>query len=138
VTEFIRICLAALGLYGALGVLFAAAFHWRGLHKIDPATRGAGLGFRLLITPGVIALWPYLAWQWRNARFAAAMPHDAPPLIRPERLRIWHRLAWQILAIAVPVVVAIALWWRPQTVAGSKLDAARSEWKSPSKSIPAR
>lgn len=137
-TEFIRICLGALALYAALGSLFAAAFHWRGLHKIDSATRGAGLGFRLMITPGVIALWPYLAWQWRNVRFAAAMPHNAPPLIRPERLRIWHRLAWRTLAVAVPVVVATALWWRPQAVAGSKLDAAQSEWKSPSKGTPPR
>lgn len=136
--EFIRICLGALAIYAAFGSIFAAAFHWQGLHKIDPATRGAGLGFRLMITAGVIALWPYLAWHWRNTHLASAIPHAAPLMFRPERLRGWHRLAWQTLAVAVPVVIAAALWWRPRAVAGSKLDTGRSEWRSPSKAMPPR
>jgi membrane protein implicated in regulation of membrane protease activity len=50
--------------YGALGVLFALAFVTVGVGRVDPAARGATRGFRLLIFPGVVALWPLLAWRW--------------------------------------------------------------------------
>lgn len=56
--------LTAAGLYLAAGLLFATAFVSSGVQRVDPAARGAGLGFRLLIFPGVVALWPWLAIRW--------------------------------------------------------------------------
>ncbi|HVS14199.1 MAG TPA: hypothetical protein VMV46_09760 [Thermoanaerobaculia bacterium] len=54
----------AIGIYAAIGLVFAIAFVARGVAVIDPAARGAPLGFRLLILPASAALWPWLAWRW--------------------------------------------------------------------------
>jgi hypothetical protein len=57
-----------IGIYLALGVLFAVPFVVRGVGRVDPAAIGAGWGFRLLILPGVAALWPVLARRWAAHR----------------------------------------------------------------------
>lgn len=54
--------------YIACGLAFAPLFAWRGVSRIDPAAKTAGLGFRLIILPGVVALWPVLLWRWRAGR----------------------------------------------------------------------
>ena len=48
------------GLYLAAGLLFGVPFVLRGVDRIDPDVRGGTRGFRLLILPGVVALWPLL------------------------------------------------------------------------------
>jgi hypothetical protein len=53
--------------YAAMGALFGIAFAWRGIDRIDPAAHGAPWTFRLLMLPGVIALWPMLALRWQKA-----------------------------------------------------------------------
>jgi hypothetical protein len=58
----------AAGAYAAAGVVFAAAFVIRGVQRVDPAAKGAPLGFRLLILPGCAALWPLLLGRWMRAR----------------------------------------------------------------------
>ncbi len=50
--------------YLAAGVLFALAFLFRGIERVDPAAHGARWGFRCLIAPGVVAFWPLLARRW--------------------------------------------------------------------------
>lgn len=47
--------------YAALGVAFAGWFLARGAARLDPAAASAGVWFRLIIAPGVVALWPVLA-----------------------------------------------------------------------------
>jgi hypothetical protein len=54
------------GLYVLLGALFAVPFALRGVGVVDPAAADSPWSFRLLITPGVIALWPLLAARWRG------------------------------------------------------------------------
>jgi len=54
----------ALGVYAALGFLFALAFVSRGIGRIDPAAQGAPWTFRLLVFPATVALWPLLARRW--------------------------------------------------------------------------
>jgi len=61
ITEFL---VAAAGLYLALGLVFALAFVTAGVQRVDPAARGAPVGFRLLILPGAAALWPLLLTRW--------------------------------------------------------------------------
>ena len=56
------------GAYAAAGVLFAAAFVTWGVQRVDPAAKGAPLGFRLLIFPGCAALWPLLLGRWMRSR----------------------------------------------------------------------
>jgi len=59
---------SALGIYLGAGALFALVFVFGGgLGRVDPTARAGTLGFRLLILPGVAALWPLLAWRWRSA-----------------------------------------------------------------------
>lgn len=70
-------------IYLIIGVLFALVFATIGVSRLDPAARGAGFGFRLLIVPGAAALWPVLALRWLNG---------APP-----RERNAHRDATQEL-----------------------------------------
>jgi hypothetical protein len=50
--------------YVGTGLLFAPAFVTRGVQRIDAAARGAGWGFRLLIVPGTVIVWPLLALRW--------------------------------------------------------------------------
>ena len=60
----VSLILEAAALYGALGFLFALAFLSVGIGRIDPGARTSGLGFRLIILPGVIALWPLMLVRW--------------------------------------------------------------------------
>lgn len=55
---------AAVAAYVAVGLLFAAAFVATGVGRIDPSAEHAPIGFRLLIVPGTVALWPLLAIRW--------------------------------------------------------------------------
>jgi hypothetical protein len=66
-------------MYIIIGALFAIVFVSFGVGRVDSSARGAGVGFRALIFPGVAALWPLLAWRWlrgapreRNAHRNAA------------------------------------------------------------------
>lgn len=65
-----QLLLQLLALYLGVGVFFALAFVVRGVTVVDPAARGSSVGFRLLILPGSVALWPLLAKRWWNARSA--------------------------------------------------------------------
>lgn len=64
---------AAIVVYGGmayclLGLVVGVPFVLRGVDRLDPAARGAPLGFRLLILPGSVALWPWLMRKWIQAR----------------------------------------------------------------------
>lgn len=56
-----------LSAYAALGGLFAIAFCAVGVSKTDAVAKGSGIGFRLMIFPGVAALWPLLLTRWVQA-----------------------------------------------------------------------
>jgi hypothetical protein len=61
VAEF---CVYMLAAYGSLGVVFAAAFVAVGIQRVDPVAEHSTLGFRLIVIPGVAALWPLLLARW--------------------------------------------------------------------------
>jgi hypothetical protein len=58
----------ALAAYAAAGAVFAALFVAIGVQKVDPVAEHAPIGFRLIIMPGVAALWPLLLGRWARAR----------------------------------------------------------------------
>jgi len=60
----VSVAVAAAGVYLALGAAFAPLFVLRGLRRLDPVAAGGSWGFRLIILPGVVALWPLLARRW--------------------------------------------------------------------------
>jgi hypothetical protein len=59
-----RCFLGLLGIYSAAGILFALLFVAVGIQRVDPATEHAPLTFRLIVVPGVVALWPLLLKRW--------------------------------------------------------------------------
>ncbi len=126
-TEFVRLSLFVLAAHLAAGGLFALAFHLRGLRALDAAAHGTGIAFRLLITPGVIALWPLVAARWRRAIQGGAFPGGLDGQDSPRRLRSTHAFAWKALAVFVPLSVAAALWNRPLENRGSQLKGALPE-----------
>ncbi|MBY0111884.1 MAG: hypothetical protein K2Y21_03620 [Phycisphaerales bacterium] len=55
-----RLLIAALGLYAAVGGVVAAWFLVRGSRRMDAGVRTASVWFKLLIAPGLAALWPWV------------------------------------------------------------------------------
>jgi hypothetical protein len=53
-----------LAAYAGLGFAFAIPFVWFGVQRVDNEARGSGIGFRLLILPGVAAFWPMFLHRW--------------------------------------------------------------------------
>lgn len=53
--------------YAALGLGFAILFVAIGLPRVDHAATQAPWSFRLLILPGVAALWPVMLRRWVGA-----------------------------------------------------------------------
>ena len=51
-------------LYGGLGLLFALAFVNFGAQQLDPAASDMPVSVRLLLMPGVAALWPWMLFKW--------------------------------------------------------------------------
>jgi hypothetical protein len=65
---FVNIILMIAALYLLAGVLFAVFFLSKGLEKMDTAAYGSGCGFRLIILPGTVVLWPVLLSKWRKVK----------------------------------------------------------------------
>ncbi|MDQ7019007.1 MAG: hypothetical protein Q9M33_07555 [Robiginitomaculum sp.] len=95
---------SALGFYLVLGALYGLYFISFGAAAMVPAARGAGLGFRLIILPGAIMLWPVLL-----ARLIKGFPRPEPP--RP--LRRLHARLWVFLVPLVALGIMMALMLRP-------------------------
>lgn len=64
----ITIGLVGFAIYLVIGVLFSLFFLTKGLGKIDKNAIGTGIGFKLIILPGVILLWAYLLPKWLKAK----------------------------------------------------------------------
>lgn len=58
--------LALLAIYLSLGTLFAIPFVLVGVGKSDPHAAHGSWGFRVLIFPGSVFLWPLLARRWSS------------------------------------------------------------------------
>lgn len=71
--ETVTMILGGVALYVGIGFAFALVFLTLGIGRIDPAARGSGIGFRLAILPGVVALWPAMLVRW----IVGGAPHGA-------------------------------------------------------------
>ena len=58
--------LILLGAYLTCGLAFAMAFAFVGVKRIDPHAAHGSWGFRVLIVPGTMALWPLLLRRWAS------------------------------------------------------------------------
>ena len=62
--------MAAAEAYVAAGVLFALAFLPHGIVRIDERLHESPVTVRVLLFPGIVALWPLFAWRWMTGRTA--------------------------------------------------------------------
>jgi hypothetical protein len=69
--------LITLGVYLASGFVFAVPFVIGGVGKIDPHAAHGSWGFRLLIIPGTMALWPVLLRRWLKGLHEPPEQRDA-------------------------------------------------------------
>ncbi|HKQ48955.1 MAG TPA: hypothetical protein VJZ71_12865 [Phycisphaerae bacterium] len=60
--------LSVIGAYLAIGLIFGLWFVTAGLPRFDSAADDSPWGFRLLILPGSMALWPLLVRRIRSRR----------------------------------------------------------------------
>ncbi len=49
--------------YAGAGLVFAVPFVWWGIQKLDSETQVSGIGFRVLVLPGVAAFWPMFLYR---------------------------------------------------------------------------
>ncbi len=87
-------------IYALCGIVFAVGFQLRGMGKIDPAAAKGTWGFRVLVMPGLVALWPLFFFAYRF--------HEASAF----SLRRSHRIAIIALAVFSAVLFLVALAWR--------------------------
>jgi hypothetical protein len=119
-------------LYAGVGLLFAIPFAVRGAAAIDPVARHATWGFRLLILPGAVLLWPWMLAKWRRAvaRSArGAAPEVAGEAVaswmpRSEALRARALVLWLVLGPLALAALAVALLVKPARPAAAD-DALR-------------
>jgi len=60
----VEIFLIIAAIYLVVGVLFVIPFLMKGLTKVDAGAHGSTIGFKIIILPGVIVLWPVLLKKW--------------------------------------------------------------------------
>jgi hypothetical protein len=71
--------LIAAGIYLVCGLVFAIPFVLLGVAKIDSHAAHGSWGFRVLIIPGTMFLWPLLALRWLKGI------HEPPEENNPHR-----------------------------------------------------
>ncbi len=120
-TEIIETILLLAAAYLAAGSAFAVVFLAKGLRQLDHATRDAGIVFHLVITPGVIALWPWLAVKWRRATRGGSFAGSAEAPVPPRTQRRLHSLLVKTLAVLLPLVFAVGLYVRGKETPASQL-----------------
>ena len=84
--------LVLLGAYLLCGFLFALPLAFLGVRRIDPHASHGSWGFRLLIIPGAMALWPLLLRRWVTGVYetpeeCTAHRRCAGPSIRTSHLK---------------------------------------------------
>jgi hypothetical protein len=65
--QFAEFFVGAVAAYAVAGVAFAIAFVLFGISRVDPVAEHSPVGFRLIVMPGVAALWPLLLRRWLRA-----------------------------------------------------------------------
>ena len=93
--------------------------------------------FRIVITPGIAALWPLLALKWyRSTRRGNDPFGDNITPVSPERIRHIHLATMQLLAILLPLLFAAAILLRPDEPVTGIPDALESLTGPPAEAPP--
>lgn len=62
-----EIILALAGVYMGIGMVAALIIVLAGFGRVDRAANGSTVGFKFLVFPGVVALWPLMVNRWIRA-----------------------------------------------------------------------
>ena len=65
--EIAQLAVGVFEVYALTGMGFAMLFLPRAVARLDPRVASAPKTLRLLILPGVVALWPLFAWRWTTS-----------------------------------------------------------------------
>ena len=68
--ELAQSIVGAIGTYLVIGVAIATAFLTLGLRRLDPIAAAGPVRFKLMIAPGIVALWPIMIMLWASGRGA--------------------------------------------------------------------
>jgi hypothetical protein len=98
--------------YAGCGLIVAALFLALCCKSFDPSAVNGSWGFRVLIVPGIIALWPVILAKVLAVRRGGTAQGPAETPVHPETLRRNHGLTFIVLAIVGPLLFAVALIWR--------------------------
>ena len=60
----INLLLTITGIYLVCGFLFAVAFVFKGVQRIDERARNSTTGFKITIIPATMVFWPFLLLKW--------------------------------------------------------------------------
>ena len=63
-----QVLVNVLGVYAALGAVFAVFFLWKWVGRLDRAAANATWGFRVLVLPGIVLFWPLFLERLLRAR----------------------------------------------------------------------
>lgn len=107
--EVVTALLIGLAGYAAVGAAFALVFVTRGIGQLDPNAQGTGVGFRVLIVPGVVALWPVLAARWIHSPGSDHAPSEAGTRTH----RRVHLIVWLVLGPMLGALIIAAVLTRP-------------------------
>jgi hypothetical protein len=99
--------------YVFLGILACLLIQFSKLHLLDDSADGGSFGFRIVITPGIILLWPLVLYKTRASKKASDMTANGEHQASALQLRSKQRLSIVILAVIIPILFATALLARP-------------------------
>ena len=96
----------------ACGLLVAVLFLVRWRKTFDPSAAHGSWGFRVLVVPGIVALWPLILLKVRAVARGGSAQGPAETPVGQGTLRRNHGFACIALAILGPLLFAVALIWR--------------------------
>lgn len=70
----IGVLLSVVGVYFAIGAVFAVVISAGPIKRIDAVVADSPLSFRLIVIPGLAALWPVMAGKLLGAKHASREP----------------------------------------------------------------
>jgi hypothetical protein len=115
--NLISALLAVTAAYLGCGVVVAALFVACWCKAFDPSAKEGSWGFRVLVTPGIVILWPVILTKVLRIRRGGSAEGRVEGTIRAETLRRNHALAFVVLLLLGPVLFAVALAWRAPRLA---------------------
>jgi hypothetical protein len=116
----------AFGIYCAVGFLLLVPMHKVMLNSLDESMAGASIGFRIVVTPGLVLLWPVIVRRWIRSRRLNPKTAEIIQSRASENARLAHVWITRILAISIPIAFALALAGRTSYSPSAELPLSTS------------